>query len=454
MDLFVETFAATITGPSGTEGLLYTDILIEAITDDDNDGNLNNGTPHLSQLLSAFAKHGITLLTNVNFTHSDVLTGTDQVATPVTVNFSYTSQFPWFTASTSGFYKINNVGPWIPFTLNNVSGSTYTGSIPAALAGDIISYFVAVVDGAGGILQTLPAGANDAEPNIPFYVMIDFTPLITEDFEAGILWTAGLPTDDAVTGNWIFDAPVGSFESGVMCQTDQQHTPGGIICAVTGNAAASASIGTNDLDSGRTTLISPVFDLSTSINPGFSYYRWYTNDQGATPKTEYWQVFISGDGNNWVPVELIKTPDHSWRRFALRVKDYIVPTATVSLMFVAEDSAANKGSLVEAAVDDLILYDATTTGIDENGSPVTGLTVYPSPAKDNISIAWNQTENENLSLVVTDNLGKTMYTTAEKTWAAGEHLVTIPVSTFKNGIYFLQMKGNKFNEIKKITVMK
>ncbi len=455
MDLFAETFAATISGPDGSEGQLYTDILIEAITDDDNDGNLNNGTPHLSQLLSAFARHGITLLTNVTFTHNEVLSGTDLSPVIINATFAYTSQFPWFTATAQGFYKVNGLGAWTPFTMSYVSGNSYTGSIPGQPAGSLVSYYLAIVDGGGGVLQTLPAGAADPDPNIPYYVMIDFTPLVTDDMEGTLAgWTAGLPTDGAVTGQWLFDTPVGSFNNGVICQTDYQHTPGGIICAITGNASPNDPIGTNDIDSGRTTLISPTFDLSTSINPGFSYYRWYTNDQGSNPKTDAWQVSISGDGVNWVPVEVTRTPDHSWRRFAFRVKDYIATSATVSVRFVAEDSAANKGSLVEGALDDFVLYDATTTGVENPSPDILSLVVYPLPAMNDLNLSWTMNRDDRLTLYLINSLGETVYSTTENYYSKGTHQVTLDCAGLDAGVYLLKLNGQHTVALRKFSIFK
>ena len=66
-----------------------------------------------------------------------------------------------------------------------------------------------------------------------------------------------------------------------------------------------------------------------------------------------------------------KSSDISWRKFAFRVNDYVNLTNNVQLKFIASDSLRlgqnlDGGSLVEAAVDDLILYEvaSTTTSID------------------------------------------------------------------------------------------
>jgi hypothetical protein len=105
--------------------------------------------------------------------------------------------------------------------------------------------------------------------------------------------------------------------------------------------------------------------MTEYINPAFSYWRWFTNNTGAEPNADWWQVAITDDGVNWVSVENNLTSDISWRRFAFRVKDYVSLTSPqVQLRFVASDStngALSGGSLIEAAVDDLYLWDANSS---------------------------------------------------------------------------------------------
>ncbi|HMT30584.1 MAG TPA: PKD domain-containing protein, partial [Bacteroidia bacterium] len=59
MDLFKETLYAGITGPGGSEGQLFQDVLLETLAQDDNDGDLTNGTPNYCPILAAFELHGI-----------------------------------------------------------------------------------------------------------------------------------------------------------------------------------------------------------------------------------------------------------------------------------------------------------------------------------------------------------------------------------------------------------
>ena len=58
------------------------------------------------------------------------------------------------------------------------------------------------------------------------------------------------------------------------------------------------------------------------------------------------------------------TSDNSCRKFAFRVKDYVTITDDFSIRFIASDSIRlgqylDGGSLVEAAIDDMYLYDET-----------------------------------------------------------------------------------------------
>ena len=61
LDLFKYTYDSNVDGPDGTEGVIYTNILLEVLYADDNDFDLSNGTPNDVSIVSAFALHGITL---------------------------------------------------------------------------------------------------------------------------------------------------------------------------------------------------------------------------------------------------------------------------------------------------------------------------------------------------------------------------------------------------------
>jgi hypothetical protein len=252
--------------------------------------------------------------------------------------------------------------------------SSFTTTIPSQPNGTVIAYYISLTDNFGNESGITPMAANLApldNANVPYFIMVEYELLAEEDFDFNIgFWQTGDVNDNAGTGMWEIGNPLGSYsdpgDPNTIVQTDDQHTVGGSDCAFTGNASSSsASIGENDVDDGHTTLYSPYYDMTDYIDPAFSYWRWFTNNTGAEPNADWWQVAITDDGVNWVAVENNLTSDNSWRRFAFRAKDYVSLTSTqVQLRFVASDStngALGGGSLIEAAVDDLYLWDANSS---------------------------------------------------------------------------------------------
>lgn len=455
MDIYKETYYALISAPDGQEGILFYDILIEALTVDDNDGNIWNGTPHFCEITSGFGVHGIYasgVTTGLN--HTEVLAAPSQTPIPVDVTLVNPPSGGVFV---DGYYKINGLGAWTQFTLNNVGGNNYSGNIPSQPNGTIVHYYLDMSDTCGTHLIITPKGANDAaNPNIPYYILVGFNLMNTQDLEsANPGWTIGAPGDAATTGIWIIADPVPSYldpgsQTGQV-QTGDDHTLApGVKCAITGNAAIGDGAGTQDIDGGKTTITSQVYDLSTYTNPAFTYYRWYSNDQGATPQSDFWQTFISNDGVTYVPVEYSDVSDHSWRRYALIVSDYVTPSATVTLRFVAED--ANAGSLIEGGVDDVQLWDEIPVSVNELQS-VSSFSVFPNPAAGEINIRWNQLTEENISIRLTDVSGRVVFNFTPQTITAGIHSMTIPTEKFGAGVYLLKLNSESSNVVKKITVM-
>jgi hypothetical protein len=115
----------------------------------------------------------------------------------------------------------------------------------------------------------------------------------------------------------------------------------------------AGSLGDYDVDGGRTTLKSPLFDLSGVDDPMVGYWRWYSNEKGANPHSDVFRVDIR-NGGPWVSVETVGPSGEEatvgWRYHEFHVADFVEPNATVRLRFIAED--AGEGSIIEAAIDD------------------------------------------------------------------------------------------------------
>jgi hypothetical protein len=469
MDLYKETFFAVVTGPDGSEGQVYVDILIEALNADDvptngGDNDITNGTPNDNSIVDAFELHGITLLSNAVVTHTPV--EASLASQGIAINANITVTYPWALVAAKVFYKINRTGSWIGSSLTNTSGSAYTGSIPSQPEGTVIGYYIGLEGTNGNLSAVQPMAANLTNPNIPHYILVGTTLMSQEDFDDNQgSWELGIASDDATSGIWVIDIPVGSFSTAgdpsTSVQTDEQHTVGGQFCAVTGNAPATSSgLGTNDVDGGETTLGSPIYNLSTYTNPIFTYYRWYINNPptGANPANDYWEVQISNDGTNWVLVERTNVSDKSWRRNAFRVKDYVTLSSTVQVRFVAEDSVItganlNGGSLVEAAIDDFYLYEEGSVGVDENNA-VSAVSIYPNPATNMVTINYDLIKNESLVIEMYNQLGALVYTKSISNPGIGNHNLKIETAEYAMGLYTLNVKTATNNFVRKVSIVK
>ena len=376
LDLFKYVYDGAPQAPNGDEGVLYTDVLIEVLYADDNDADLTNGTPNDISIVQAFALHGISLLSNAEINHIPIQSANANTSIPVDLNLTYV--YPWdanYLSAANCYYKINNNNSWSNVTMTQNSNN-FQALLPSQPNGTIISYYLEIEDIYG--VKTCKPMASNTTPliyaNLPYYTLVGYDLMEEEDFDFNVgFWQAGDINDNATTGMWEIGVPMGSYlepmsQSGIV-QTANQHTLNGFQCAFTENASnITSSIGESDIDNGHTTLYSPLYDLSSYTNPAFSYWRWYTNNTGAEPNADWWQVQITDDGVNWVYVENTLTSDISWRKFAFRAQDFINPNSSqVQLRFIASDSAYGSlsgGSLVEAALDDLYLYESKNNQTD------------------------------------------------------------------------------------------
>lgn len=403
MTLFKQTLAG-LQGQTfnGDEGAAFREVLLDALLADDDDANLLNGTPNGNAILQAFARHGITLLATTSIDHLPVLSAVPGV--PIAVEALVQVPFPFGTylQGVEVLYRLNDDADWSTAPMNGTSWGWYTGVIPPQPAGTVVAYAVVVHDVFGARGSSAPAGAVNAEPALPHFITVGFAPVQVEDadqrHEWGA-WSTGLPTDNATGGAWVQAAPVPSYSgsngTGVMVQPGAQTTPSGTACFLTGNASSNtAPMGEADVDGGVTTLLGPPVDLTTYAEPMVTYQRWYVNNPpgGTNPREDHWKVEVSADnGATWVPVEQTRVSARAWRRVAFRVRDVVPVTGQFRIRFMASDSirtgaAYNGGSIVEAAVDDLTLWDIqeVTTGVALPSER--SLRVFPVPASDRVQV--------------------------------------------------------------------
>jgi hypothetical protein len=208
-----------------------------------------------------------------------------------------------------------------------------------------------------------------------------YTAVACYDFETSQGWTVGATGDNATAGVWGLRDPQATYNGSTMVQPEDDHTPApGAVCYVTDGRSGTA-LGSYDVDGGKTTLLSPVWDLSTYQHALLDLWSWFSNDEGNNPGDDYFVIGISSDGGtSWSDLLNTRASYEYWENGSWPLENFIALTNQVRLRIIAQDQTP--GSIVEAAVDDVCLYAA----ISHPPQPATNLVIK---AQDNdIHLAW------------------------------------------------------------------
>ncbi len=405
--LFTDVYYDTPDGPDGSEGSIYQSILVSALMADDDNANLFDGTPHYAQIIAAFAKHGIYLEGDVNLLYTELQNQPAATAIPVSAVLSMTSSAHFHDLTL--YYRINGTGAWTSEVLT-ASGADFSGTIPAQPAGTVVDYYFVLHDNLNTPGAFFPITCNPALPvtqttiDYQFGVGIqtgDSTTFETNPASAG--WHIGSNTgDNAVSGKWHWGLPIPNSLLTSWPQGD--NTTGSGHCLITG-FGNTGTFGAG-VKSGATSVLSPVFDISTFVDPVISYYRWFSNEQDLENfKKDPWTVKIKdASGSTWQNVENTYQADVNWRHRIFRVSTFL-PTGTsqIQLKFFASDSVFSTWSdngqtaCSVGGLDDFFIYNkAVITGV--NNIAAAKANIFPNPADGEIQIVLQAANTGSISL--------------------------------------------------------
>ncbi len=299
-----------------------------------------------------------------------------------TLNVQLTEQSAGvYTAGSAKLHYDAGAG-WVTTDLVPLGGLNFQANLPAAACGDQVRFYFSAQT-TNGVTWNLPQGAPDF-----FYFATaaqSVTAISSDTVELAGSWSPQTAGDTATGGQWAHGNPFGT-----QAQPEDDHTPGSATkCWFTGQGTSFGNIGEADVDGGNTTLTSPVLAVHTLKEPVISYWRWYSNSIGANPNQDVLTVQVSNNGTQWVTVEVVGPTGYEscggWLKHQFRVADYVVPTATVRVRFIAADLGSD--SIIEAAIDDL---EVTDVGCP-NPSPEVYCTAKPNSLGCLPSIAFTGT---------------------------------------------------------------
>ncbi len=171
-----------------------------------------------------------------------------------------------------------------------------------------------------------------------------------DDMEADRGWTFWSEVVDQ-DGEWERGEPNGT--GGGTVQPGVDATPGpGVAAWVTGNEFG-ATIESDDVDEGATTLVSPVIDASGFDAAVIGYQRWVSTDAGFLAAGAFDAEVSSDDGASWSTLETRTSSAAAWTSVRHDAGAVTGLTDRMRVRFVARpNTALTDFRVLEAAVDD------------------------------------------------------------------------------------------------------
>ncbi len=300
------------------------------------------------------------------------------------------------------------------------SGGDGTFTIPNMFADDY-----ALVAGKWGWRTICPEVQSLSSASGPLTIALD--PGYYDDFELDFGWTV---SSTATAGHWERGVPVGTT------YLNSQSNPGtdasgdcGEQAYVTGNGGGEA--GSDDVDSGNTVLISPVFDATTVWDPGIRYHRWFYNGGGSGAPNDRMRVWIT-NGTDSVQLEQVQGSGQAWVPRSFRIADHLAPTPTMRLIVEVVDN--DPGHLVEGGFDRFEVVELSGVGVEEIAAA--GMGIWPNPANDHITVTWTDAQARTLDVI--DATGRRVFGPLHVIGGRADVVVDLPA-----GLYFVRLNDGR-----------
>ncbi len=228
-----------------------------------------------------------------------------------TINFS--AEVNAFTGDIDAVELYYNFGDgWNTIEMQQQFGTNlYEINLNNIFNGMLIRYYIQAVN-SEGVVQTYP---NNAPENSVLFIVGELPDIYLNNFEESAAdWTIGEASDDASAGIWELAVPIATFnDENYQVAPGSDNTEDGTYCFVTGNGYEQGNGGYDDVDGGKTTLLSPNFDLSSYDEVVMTFWRWYTNNIGDNGNNDIWLVQASTDGGeSWIDIENTSSSNTSW----------------------------------------------------------------------------------------------------------------------------------------------
>jgi hypothetical protein len=292
------------------------DITIDYLTLDDDDGNLNNGTPHHSEICSGFGDHSMTCpaLSLLSFTYPN---GKPSFVDPaggttmrVVVGALGASPQPG-----TGQLHYNAGSGWLVSNMTQISPNTYNAAFPAYTCGTTINYYVSAQT-TTSVVVTDPSTAPSS-----YYSTVSgtgITTIFSDDFSTTLGWT-GLGSSG---GEWTIGvATGGTGGSGAGDPaTDHSATSDNRLLGTDLVGGSTHGNYSNNLNP-TYWVTSPVINCTGRTGITLSFWRWLGVEDSIYDHA-YFQVY---NGSSWVTLfanSPTVTDESAWSQWTYNISAY------------------------------------------------------------------------------------------------------------------------------------
>ena len=278
-----------------TGDLITPQITIDFLTLDDDDANLDNGTPHWFSICAGFDAHNMDCpeLNPIWFSYPGGFPDNAEPGVTTTFQVQVNAGGDTPVAGTGMFHYSVNSAPFTSVAMTELSADLYEATFPPVDCGDTLEWYVSA-DAVGFGEWSDPAGApiNVHTPTVATSVLTAFEDGFESDLGwtvSGGLWQRGTPTGNG--GSYGGPDPSSAYEgSNVMGYN------------LSGDY-------TNSMPERHVT--SPMIDCTDLTNTTLKFQRWLGVEQ---PLYDHAYIRISTNGSSWTTIweNSSEVTDYAW----------------------------------------------------------------------------------------------------------------------------------------------
>jgi hypothetical protein len=397
------------------------------LLENDDDGDLTNGTPDWHEICDGFAMHNLPcpdLEVYVTVT-SDPLDDQEQegpyevLATAVATGCVISDVDLYYTTD-----DIHGSPTWLTVPMTPTANpDEFVGAIPDPGCGELVSYYIRG-ESVGGEWGTAPHLAPYR--GVYQFATGPYAVTLADDLESDQGWTIGWEGDDADQGIWERVDPEGKVSSTFGdTQPEDDVSEDGSLCFVTdGRGGAWSSY---DVDDGVTSVVSPVFDWSG--HEGVSSIQFWSFSFDYQPTDDTLRCGISNDGGTtWMDIyHQFGMEQNQWTHRKVYLTDDLIDyTDQMRIRFQMEDINSFT-TCAEAAIDEIEIRvsNCFADDVDDTELPIAFVVEQnsPNPFNPSTAIRFALPSDGRVEVNVFDAAGRKVRTLLDRVNKAGYHTV-------------------------------